>query len=142
MVEGLSHIENEGQLLSYLDQVATKLATIDKQLQSVSKQEMNDLINVLQHINETLVSTFWKDKKLSLEEGMNQKIEQTLIAIQVFQQNHPEKDSSHQRNINQTIISLFSALNAALNMFDKNLRDLKKYKIGQKIEKTDESKHS
>jgi hypothetical protein len=129
MVERSPYIENVGQLIRDLDQATMKLEEINRKPQAVSKQELNDLIKTLQNFNTILDPAFWEDKKLA-------------FAIQLFQRYHPERDRTSQRNVDQAITSLFSALNSALNAFDKNLRDLKKYKIGRKVEKSGESKHS
>jgi hypothetical protein len=73
---------------------------------------------------------------------MNQKIEKALAAIQAFQLYHPEKDLSGQRSVNQAITSLFSSLNAVLKKVNNNLKDLKKHRIGLRVEKTGESKQA
>lgn len=135
------YVENVGQLMKDLDQATMKLEEINRKPQAVSKQELNDLIKTLQHFNTTLDPDFWEEKKLAFE-GMNEKIERALNAIQLFQRYHPEIDSSTQRNVNQAITSLFSALNSLLNDVNKNLMGLKKLKIGRKVEKSGESKHS
>lgn len=141
MVEQSPYMKTMGLLLRDLDQATAKLEAINTQSQTFSKQELNDLIHVLQHFNQTFDPAYWEDKKL-VPEGMTQKIEKALVASQLFQTSHPTKDRSGQRNVDQAITSLVSALNAALNRFDKNLRNLKDIKFGQRVEKTGESKQS
>lgn len=141
MVERSPYVENMGLLIRDLDQATIKLEEINRKPQAVSKKELDDLIKVLQEFNTTLDPAFWEEKKLVFE-GMNEKIEKALNAIQLFQRYHPERDRSNQRNVDQAITSLFASLSTVLNTFDKNLRGLKKYKIGHKVEKSGESKHS
>lgn len=139
MVERSPYVENAGQLIQDLEKATTHLEKISQKPQDISKQELDDLIHALSHFNENLDPSFWGEKKLALE-GISEKIEKALIASQLFQRISPEKDRSGQRNVDQQIVSLSSALTAALNTFDKNLRDLKKHKIGVKVEKASESK--
>lgn len=142
MVERPPSTENVSLLIKNLDQAKIVLEEINNKPQINSKQ-IDDLIRVLQNLKKNWHPSFWDDKKLATE-GMDDKIETALAAIQLFQgRRHSEKEAG-QRNVNQAITSLVSALNAALNTLDKerNLRDLKKYKIGQRVEKTGETKHS
>lgn len=133
----------EKQLFNKLDKAAIKLEEINKKPQAVS-QDFNELIAVLQQFNASFdQQSFWEDKKLT-SEGMDQKIGEALSAIQLFKNNYYPKEAhkAGQRDVEQAIISLFSALNLALSIFDNNLKGLSKYKIGQRVEKTTESKHS
>lgn len=141
MVQRSPYTENLGLLMKDLDRATIKLEAINSMPQQASKQEVNDLIKVLHDLNSTLDPSFWEDKKLA-PEGMNEKIEKALHEIQHFQRRHPEHDRGGKRNVDQAITSLSSALKEALNVFDKNLRDLKKFKIGRRVEKIGESKQS
>lgn len=141
MVEQPSHIEGIGNLMRDLDQATKRLEEINKKPQIASKQELTDLIHVLKQLNANLEPHVWRHKKFA-QEGMNQKIEKALVAIQVFQLYHPEKDLSGQRSVNQAITSLFSSLNVVLKKVNNNLKDLKKHRIGLRVEKTGESKQT
>ncbi len=141
MVQRSPYTENLGLLMKDLESATTKLEAINSMPQIVSKQELNDLIVVLHHLNDTLDTSFWEDKKL-VPEGMNEKIEKAFHEIQHFQRRHPDSNLSGKRNVDQAITSLSSALKEAVNTFDKNLRDLKKFKIGRRVEKSGESKQS
>lgn len=132
MVERSPQID-VGQLMKDLDRATHTLETMSHTPQTVSKQDLNNLIKVLQNVNANLGSSNLEAKKL-VPEAMNIKIEKALTAILLFQRSHPEGSGVH-RNVDQAIVSLSSSLNAVLRTFDKNLRDLRKYKIGQRVEK-------
>lgn len=141
MVERPPYTENVTLLLKDLDQAATKLEEMSQKSQA-TQQDLNDLIKTLQHFNQTLDPNFWEEKRLT-SEGISASIERALAAIRLFQSTQPGKeDRSGQRNVDQAIVSLSAALTRALNIFDNNLRNLKDYKIGRKVEKTRESKHT
>jgi hypothetical protein len=141
MVARSPYVENPKQLIKDLDQAVTKLEEIGKKRQEISNQEMKDLISVLHKFNETLDTGFWEDKRLA-PEGMKTSIENALLAITLFNLNQPIKEKGKQKNVDQAIASLFATLAYELNDFDKNLKNLKEIKIGRKVEKTGESKHS
>lgn len=141
MVKSSPYSENVGLLMKDLDRATTHLEAINRKAQGASKQELDALMGVLHDVNSTLDPRFWEDKKLA-PEGMHDKIEKALNEVQALKRSHPEKDRAGQRNVDQAITSLSLALKEALDDFDKNLRDLKKYKIGQKVEKSGESKRS
>ena len=67
---------------------------------------------------------------------MSSSIEKALAALTVFQR------KAGQRDVDQAIASLSASLNAALKSFDSNLKNLKDYKIGKKVEKPGESKQA
>ena len=127
------------QWVSDLDRATQKLENINNHLLAMSEQELTELIDVFQQVNTSFDSSLLKDRTFVTPEGMNQKLEKILNAIQLFQRNHPTQDRSNQRNVDQAIASLVFSLRSAMTKFDKNLRDLKKYKIGQKVEKAEES---
>jgi uncharacterized protein YeeX (DUF496 family) len=141
MVARSPYVENPKQLIKDLDQAVIKLAEISKKKQAISNQEMTDLISVLHKFNVTLDTGFWEDKRLAPEE-MKSSIENALLAITLFNLNQPIKEKGTQKNVDQAIISLFATLAKEVNDFDKNLKNLKEIKIGRKVEKTSESKHS
>jgi len=94
-------------------------------------------------LKSSLNPVIWEGKKTVFEglfKGIDEKINNALNAIQVFHHQHPESDPKTQRNIEQAINSLAFTLRSVLNSFDKNLRDLKKHKIGQRVEKPSKSK--
>lgn len=140
MVERSPYVENVGQLLRDLDQAASKLMQAGQAQQGPTHQEMKSLISVLQNVNTTLDPSFWTDKKLA-PEGMNATIEKALKALELFQTN-PQANRGAQKTVDQAVASLFSTLSKEIKDFDKNLRNLKKYKFGRRVEKSSESKDS
>jgi len=145
MVEYSPNTKNIDQLIRDLDQATMQLEEINSKPQLVSNREFNDLIKVWQNFNANLNPTIWGEKKFlfaEMLEGMNEKLMKALNAIQVFQRLHPGRDN--QRSVEQAINSLVFTLKE-LNKFDKKLkelRDLKKYKIGDRTEKSNESKET
>lgn len=141
MVERSPYIGNVGQLIRDLDQAAQRLAEISKGREA-SKQELNDLIGVLHKVNDNFPDkNFWEEKRFA-PEGMDESIEKALAAVMLFKRNQPEKNKLGQKNVEQAIISLFAALSKEISALDAHLKNLKKYKIGQKVEKSGESKES
>ncbi len=140
MVERSPYTQNVGRLLKDLNQATLKLEEISTKPEA-TKQEINDLIKTLQHFNQILEPSSWEEKKLAPEE-MSSSIEKALAAVQLFQSIQSKADRTGQRSVDQAIASLSSVLTLALNTFDKNLRNLKDYKIGRKVEKISESKHA
>lgn len=140
MVDRSPYTQNIGQWMKDLDQATVKLKEFNSSPQTVSRQEINDLMNTLQDLDSTVDPSFWANKNLS-SEGMHEKIEKALREIQIFQMRHPEKTLAGQRNVIQAITSLSSALKSALNKLDKN-RNLRDIKLGRRVKKSEESKHS
>lgn len=126
------------QFMVKLDVATKKLDNINQKHQAISQQELNDLIEVFKPISDP---NFLADKKFA-SEGMSDKIEKALIAIALFQRNHPATDRAAQRNVEQAITSLFSSLNSTLSKADENLKNLKKHRIGQRVKESSESKES
>lgn len=127
---------NFDRLFQDLDHTATKL--IGKKENELSKQELTDLLTTLKHVNSHMDDPgFWEGKKLDPEGKAkeNATIEKALKALDLFQ-------SVGKRSAQQAIVSLFSQLKEELNALNSNLRNLKDFKIGQKVEKTRESKQS
>jgi uncharacterized protein HemX len=141
MVERSPDVENIEQFMTNLNQAAEKLNEIRQKKQEFSGQELNELITVLNRFNTAFDPNFWEEKKLVPEE-MSADIEKALAVLQLFQSNQPEKNKAAQKNVDQAITSLFSTLSKEISAFDKNLRNLKKYKIGLKVEETYQSKQS
>jgi adenylosuccinate lyase len=133
MVDQSRYVDNVRSLIKDLDQAATKLTEISAK-QKISNQEIKDLMSTLKNVNVNLDPSFWEDKKLAPEE-MKVTIEKALNASALFQK-------VAQKNVEQAIASLFASLTSTLNDFDKNLRNLKELKIGQKVEKSGESKRA
>lgn len=125
------------QFMVKLEAATKKLDNINQKHQVISQQELHDLIEVFKPISDP---NFLADKKFA-SEGMSNKIEKALIAIALFQRNHAS-DRAAQRDVEQAITSLFSSLNSTLSKADKNLKNLKKHRIGQKVKESSESKES
>ncbi len=137
MVERLPYTESEGQLLKALDQATIKLTQIGQTAPDFSPKEAKELIKILQHVNTVIDPSILSGKTLVLE-GMNTSIEKALKAIQLFEMNQPQTNRGAQKNVDQAVTSLFSTLSKEIKDFDKNIRNLKKHKIGLKIEKVEE----
>lgn len=108
--------------------------------QIFSKQQLKDM-NLFQDFNSSSDASIFMNKSLTFE-GMNKKIENALNQLLHFQRQHPERDRAGQRNVDQAIVSLSSSLKETKKKHDKNLSNLKKHRIGQKVVETKESKHS
>ena len=141
MVERSPYTDNPNQLITDLNQLTQKIEEVSGPSAKLSEKELTELIGTLDDFNATFDESFWNEKKL-VPEKADATIEKALKAVFLFQSTHPEKQGSGYRNVDQAIASLSSSLTSAIAAFDKNLKDLKKYKIGQKVEKTGESKHS
>lgn len=136
MVEQSRYVENVGSLMKDLAGAAAKLSEAGGK-NAISPQEMKDLMKAINHVNANLDPTFWADKTLA-PAAMNATIDKALMALALFQKVPPSA-----KNVEPAIVSLFASFNSTLKDFDKNLRNLRKYKIGQKVqpvEKTGESK--
>ncbi len=133
-----SRIENISQFLEEVDQVAEQIKQVSQTKQGVSPHQLNDLIHVLETCNQLLKTDFLEGKKFS-PETMNASIEKALAAIQLFQLKQRE---AGRKEIEKTIVALFSTLSREINDFDKNLKNLKDYKIGRRVEKTNATKQS
>lgn len=124
-----------------LREAAEKISEVSQGKNTISKQEIKDLISKLKHVNASFEPGFWEAKSLIPEE-MNKSIEKALNAIQLFQRHQPEENKLAQKNVEQAVISLFSTLSETVKDLDKNLKkNLKEeYKIGKRVEKTSKSK--
>lgn len=82
-------------------------------------------------LNKTCIPQHYRSKQ----------IERILQELHFFQGTHALR-----RNVEQAIVSIVSALKAAIDKFDKekNLRDIKKrrYQAGSNVEKTNKSKQT
>ena len=132
MVDSSPFTHNSVQFEKELINLANQIEGVSRSSKPLSESEIRELTNKIEAFNSTLNEGFWKDKKLSPEKS-HSTIEKALLAIALFQ---------GKRNIDQAIVSLTASLRSALLAFDKNLRDLKKIRIGRKISKSGESKHS
>lgn len=137
MVERSPGIENMGPFLNDLSQATEKLTELSaKSKRVLSPQELKGLITALDKCNDFMNSmTTNLGERLVANVELNAKIEQALKAVLLFQKTQPERKSE---DVERVIISLFSSLDRALDTFNKNTRDLKKYKIGRRVEKIDE----
>ncbi len=133
MVQESRGVDQFSLLLKNLDQAATKLTEISGK-KEVSQNEIRELMTAIDHVNSALGSSGLKDKKVVPEE-MNAKIEKALNAVAPFL-------TAGHKNAQQAITSLFSSLTSTLKDFDKNLRDLKKHRIGRRVEKASETRGS
>lgn len=120
-------------LLNNLDQATAKLTEISEN-KMISPKEVKDLMKALDHVNSSLGTGGLKEKKVVPEE-MNRSIEKALQAVALFH-------TAGTKNTQQAITSLFSSLTSSLKDFDKNLRNLKKHRIGRRVEKVTEGKKS
>lgn len=142
MVERTPYTGNVGYLFGELEQTSTKLEQMAGTSQAISRAELNALIGDLQRANKTMEvegPALLVGKKLATE-PMNTTIERALRASQLFQLG--QSDASRiacLKNVDQAIISLSSALKKAMETFEKNL---KRFKIGRKVEKTAKTKES
>lgn len=116
--------------LDLLLKATTKLNEIAGKKQAVSRQDLNELHNVLRQFNTQLDPRIWESKKIAPEE-MSGTVEKALNALDLFKRN---------KNVEQAIASLYASMISDLNAFDKNLRDLKDLKLGKKVEKSSESR--
>lgn len=141
MVERSPYIQNVGQFLEELEQAAEKLTEISQNKKEISQKELKELITVLKDCNATFGTNFWDDKKLTKDtEGkVKESIEQALAAIQLFNTNRPDKNKVAQKNVEQAIVGLFTTLTNEVKDLNKNLKD---YKIGRRVEKSQQSKES
>lgn len=134
MVEQSRYVENVGSLETDLVGATAKLSEVGGK-NAISPQEMKDLMKTINQVNANLDPTFWADKTLA-PAAMNTTIDKALMALALFQKVPPPPP----KDVERAIVSLFDS---TLKTFEKKLRDLKKYKIGQKVqpvEKTGESK--
>lgn len=139
MMVGQTPDVNFDRLLKELDHAATKLSGKENQL---SKQELTDLLTNLKHANSHMDDpSFWAGKKLDAEgKGKeNETIAKALRALEIFQ-NAPQKNLI----VQQAVVSLYAEIKRQLDALNCNLKNLKdiKYRIGQKVEKTRESKQT
>jgi hypothetical protein len=141
MVARSPYVENVGLLMKDLDQATTKLTAISKKEKVASPNELNDIIKVLNKVNENLDTSFWEAKKLA-PEGMTASIEKALQAVQLFHRIRPELTRAAQLTAGQAIASLKDALDRAVDGFDRNIKNLKKIKLGQKVVKPGETKNA
>ena len=139
MVQESRGVDQFSLLLKNLDQAATKLTEISGK-KEVSQNEIKELMSAIDHVNSALGSSGLKDKKVVPEE-MNAKIEKALNAVAPFLTAGLKNPQQAITSAQQAIIS-FSSSTQALKDFDKNLRDLKKHRIGRRVEKTTETKES
>ena len=138
VIEHAPFTRNTDELLGDLTKAAKQLEEINKKVHGISSIETHNVANMLEGLNKSLTPILWEVKSApfqGLDEGMHHKIQKALDALVVFQSYHPERNPSTQRSIEQAITALAFTLKSVLSSFDKNLGDLKKYKIGQRVER-------
>lgn len=129
MVEQSRYVENVHALKQDLE-IATKKLTQVSGKGQLSPEEVKEVAAAIQTVNSNLDPAFWNGKKFV--SGMDEAIKSALGALALF---HIARNS---RNAEQAIISLFDSLRKELKDLDKNLRNLKKYKIGQRVDKVEQ----
>lgn len=136
MVERPAHIANINLFLQHLDKATDCLIAIN-QKPDASNQELTDLNHLFENLNDAFAAgpSFLGEKKIE-SEALSPTIEKALQAIFQYQR------LVGRRNVEQAIISLSSALKETLNTLDKNLKNLRKIRIGKKLEKSGQSKAS
>lgn len=146
MVERMNPPGLSGQLLSDLNAVTKTMGTLIKSPlpQPISDGQIKEVVKVLERFNNDfskapesglMAKTF---SGLAFEKG----VEKALLTSQLFVSNfkptpQPAKD------MGQTVNSLFVTLKKEMDKFNRNLRkmkDLKKIRVGQKVEKVDADK--
>lgn len=136
----VGHSLQVGQVLKELEQVTTKIQEVSEQDERKQMASLQDhgFIKSLKHCNEMLSGeidpSFLDDKKFSPEK-MKTSIANALAAIVLFQRMR-RTDKAVQKDVDQIIV----ALSANLSRFDRQLEDLKKHKIGRKVEESHRSK--
>lgn len=128
-----------GQLMSSLDQASQEIHNLSKPTHTASSGELKKLIGVLEDCNASLNPNILQDKNLAPAQ-MKASIEKALLAVAIFNSNRPENNAAAQRSVNQATAGLFSALRSEVEKLDKNLRDIRKHRIGRRVEKVNESK--
>lgn len=128
-----------GELVKSLDQAAAQMHHISQPTHAASSGELKKLISVLEDCNASLNPNILHDKNLAPAQ-MKASIEKALAAVALFNLNRPEHSAAAERTVGQAIAGLFSALRSEVGKLDKNLRDIRKYRIGQRVEKSQRSK--
>lgn len=141
MVTRSDHTENIDHFLKNLDRATDCLIAINQKPEATN-QELTDIKHLFENINESFEAhSFVFGEKKFESEAMKPTIEKALQAIFQYQRNQSLSPPGR-RNVEQAIISLSSSLKETLNTLDKNLRNLRKIRIGKKLEKSDQSKAS
>lgn len=132
MVEQSRAVDSVGPLSRVLEGAANKLTEISGK-STISQNEMKALLKTLNQVNEHLDPTLRSAKKLAPDEV--KAIERALLAVALFQK-------VDHRKVEPAITSIFSSLLSTLGSLDKGLKNLKKHRIGQRVEKISDSKGS
>lgn len=138
----VEHVRPVGEML---DQVAKGLNEVSQTGpgKPVTSENLKSLIGVLKECNDHLPSAL-QEKNLGgdISQKLKESIEKATGAVLLFKGNQVLNTAAAEKNVSQAIVGLWSALNSEVKKFDKNLRDLGKYRIGQRVEKTNKSKES
>ncbi len=129
--------ENFRLLLGNLKPERIRLKTINPFHYIFSKVSPVGLSEALQKLGVSFQSSFnsaFLGDKEFVPGKMDQKMQKVLSAIQFFQLR------MGQHHVELAIISFISALSHAFNTMNRNWIDLKKYRIGRRVEKTTQAK--
>lgn len=134
MVEQPRNVDPLGTFNKSLDEATAKLHEYSGK-KTATTQEVNELLSALDQANSSMQSANLREKKVVPEE-INRRIENALLAVALFQ-------TTGAKTMQQAIASITSsALSNSLKDFGKNLRNLKKHRIGRRVEKIEETKKS
>ncbi|WP_042279492.1 hypothetical protein [Candidatus Protochlamydia sp. R18] len=119
---------DEIPFLKQLDEVANKIEYFQKKYcqpgDSVTNHEISEFIKDLELYN-TLIEGTLENRKLVLANGQknNQRIEQALNAVLLFQKVNP--DEGTKKNIRQVIASLFNDSEKEQRRFEESIKNLR-----------------
>jgi len=133
-----------GQLSVVLQQISQEVEKLTAHGQTdkpptISSEKLDSFINTLKKFNSAVDVGYWDDKKLAVE-GMNESLEKALQSVHLIHSNLTNKSHLSQKNVDQLIVSLFGSLGQELKELGNRLQNLKKYRLGQKVEKSNQSK--
>lgn len=144
MVERAPITQNFDQkILEDLDQATLIINTLtNKNQQQLSNQDLNNLIRALNKFNGDFQSSatssgIFQGKNLVPSQQVKAGIEKALQALYLFQANQTDRGMAAQVNIGKAAVALFAKVNKEIEEFGKNLsklRQLKKHRLGEKIE--------
>ena len=135
MVERRSPI---GLLQEDFKKVTSKLEKINQEgHRSLTSSEIHELTQVMHRVNTTL-NKAPLEHKTQVKEEMDINLEKVLLALQLFQTNQFSKSKS--KNLDQAIASILATLKEEASALQDNLKNLKEFKIGTKVVKSQQSR--
>lgn len=135
MVEQPRSIDPLGTFNKSLDDATAKLNEFSGK-KIASPHEVKELLTALDHANSSMEAAADLKGKKVVPEEMNRRLENALQAVALFQ-------AMGAKTMQQAIASITSSLLFnSLKDFGKNLRNLKKHRIGRRVEKTAETKET